>query len=63
MTIQLTIHVVKWYYTIDYIHSQMTIAVDYIHSINDYTIDYIHSQMTIQLNIYKWLTIQLSIYT
>ena len=61
MTILLTIHVDKWQYnrlytwrndyTIDYVHSQMTIQLT------------IHSQMTIQSTIYidKWI-IQLTMY-
>ena len=72
MTIQLNIYIVKWLdncvysndYTIDHIHSQMTIQFIYISNdtVYDYTIvtitiDHIHSQMTIQLTIYivKWL--------
>ena len=53
-------------YTIDYIHSQMTIQltiyivkwsihIDYTHSQMTIQLIYIHSQMTIQLTIYKWL--------
>ena len=56
MTIQLTIY--KWLYTIDYVHSQVTIfIVKWLHNwlyTNDYTIDYIHSQMSVQLTMYKW---------
>ena len=67
MTIQLTIHVDKWQYnrlytsrndyTIDYVHSQMTIQLTMYTVKRQYNWLYIHSQKNIQSTIHvaKWL--------
>ena len=39
-------------YTIDYVHSQMTIQLTIYMQSNEYTIDYTRSQMTILLTIH-----------